>query len=88
MDELTSTEFRRRYATLKSATMIVALGRPIGMWIPVSRGGFVPVSLAREGGNTILDAKGTVDDIDESASRGNSFNTRPFTPVPKRERGG
>jgi hypothetical protein len=34
MDTMTSTEFRRRYATLTEPTMVTVLGRPIGIWNP------------------------------------------------------
>lgn len=34
MDELTSTEFRRRYATLTSPTVVTVNGHRIGVWRP------------------------------------------------------
>jgi hypothetical protein len=34
MDELTSTEFRRRYASLTKPTVVKVLGRVIGTWVP------------------------------------------------------
>ena len=34
MDEIRSSEFRRRYATLRKPTAVTVLGRVIGRWLP------------------------------------------------------
>ena len=34
MDEMPSTEFRRRYATLLRPTIVTVNGHPIGVWQP------------------------------------------------------
>lgn len=68
MDEMPSSEFRRRYASLRTPVKVMALGRPIGMWIPSVVGDDAPPVLKGE----------LVYKTEEP-----SFNTRPFTPVPK-----
>lgn len=35
-DTLSSSEFRKRYATLKRRTVVSANGHPIGVWDPVT----------------------------------------------------
>jgi hypothetical protein len=36
MDELASTEFRKRFARLKEPIIVTANGHPIGEWIPAT----------------------------------------------------
>jgi hypothetical protein len=36
MDELASTEFRKRYATLKEPVVVTVNGHAIGTWLPMS----------------------------------------------------
>jgi hypothetical protein len=36
MDELASTEFRKRYAALKEPVIVTVNGHPIGTWTPLS----------------------------------------------------
>jgi hypothetical protein len=80
MDEMPSSEFRRRYAALTKPTVVTAGGRPIGQWIPASHRLSVMVDL--DGAVTIdpPPMKGQPVEISMAVDR---FSTRPFTPVPK-----
>lgn len=70
MDTLPSSDFRRRYASLKTPTVVTVNGHPIGEWRPIS---------------TAIDSQ-AVDAIrpGEPVVPETRFNSRPFTPVPKR----
>lgn len=92
MDEMTSSEFRKRYASLTAATVVMAGGRPIGQWIPVTQRLSVSVT---DGGMTIdpPPLKGQAidvaypyepDSLKVTTTAGERFNSRPFTPVPKK----
>lgn len=68
-----SSKFRKRYATLARTTLVTVNGHVIGRWTPI----------------------GTTDEViaypDESGEmtvrvERDRFNTRPFTPVPKKGR--
>ncbi len=69
MNELSSTEFRKTYASLKEPVEVTVNGHVIGTWLPT---GTPPISVE------IMDSSGTV-----VARNTHTFNTRPFTPVPK-----
>ena len=83
MDEMTSSEFRRRYATLTEPTVVTALGRPIGEWIPAD---YRP----KIGLTTTVSLKGEAKmmgprEIIEQPSLTDRFNSQPFTgPIPKK----
>lgn len=72
MDTLTSSEFRRRYASLTKPTTVTVLGRSIGVWLP---GSTPDERLRYEAGS--LEVKVDGQPLDH-------FNTKPFRPVPKR----
>lgn len=69
MDELPSTEFRKRFARLTEPTVVTVNGHVIGVWTPG-----VPWKIVTEG---IAAATQPGVDLDR-------FNSRPFTPVPKK----
>jgi hypothetical protein len=69
MDTLTSSEFRKVYAKLTAPTVVTVNGHAIGEWRPVPTG-FVE-----------LPAGTTPAEVEQVRDR---FNSRPFTPVPKR----
>jgi hypothetical protein len=72
MDQMTSSEFRKRYASLRVATMVTVNGHTIGTWQPqVTTDGQPIAELLAE----------TSDPRRIPIER---FNTAPFTPVPKR----
>jgi hypothetical protein len=79
MDEMPSSEFRRRYATLTEQTMVTVLGRAIGYWTPRN------VEVWRE-----MDAQPGFRErmkigLDQIAAGDTvPFNSRPFTPAPKK----
>ncbi len=90
MGEITSSEFRRRYATLKVPTSVTVLGRSIGVWVPATDGTTIQI-------DQHISPKqfGDKDIGDESTYRhsqrtvtitpGERFNTQPFTgPIPKK----
>jgi hypothetical protein len=89
MDEMPSSEFRRRYATLTKPTTVTVNGHGIGEWHPylslkdftrdeaenVIRdrqrdAGYIPGVFGRGPGTTTFDDP--------------AFNSRPFTPAPKK----
>jgi hypothetical protein len=75
MDELSSTEFRKRFARLTSPTVVTANGHVIGTWTPLT------LSYPHEPGSvrvmTFSEAD-VVRDLDR-------FNSQPFTgPIPKK----
>lgn len=67
MDEMTSTEFRRTYATLKEPTIVTVNGHPIGTWIP----------------SAFIDAGGVKSAHDRLAAEAARFDVQPITPAPK-----
>jgi hypothetical protein len=76
MDVLTSSEFRKRYASLLRPTIVTVNGHPIGVWEP-NKG-------VHEGAwRQALDTE-AVPPVHAAAVVG--FNSRPFTPVPKKAR--
>ena len=77
MDEMPSSEFRRRYATLTEPTTVRALGRVIGRWIPAD------YVIAVEGDRVRLEPRGT-EPISGYASVVPPYTRPPFTPVPKK----
>jgi len=96
MDTMTSSEFRKRYASLERPTEVTVLGRVIGRWTPgdgiVRRKDYTRLVADED----VVDfALGTPDQQSAAAKRLDagkagttiiepSFNTRPFTPVPKK----
>ena len=84
MDILPSSEFRKTFASLTKPTSVTANGHTIGSWIPA--------------GSTMTFETGKDDEIaflkrqlaDRApvtptvGPRGGQFNSRPFTPVPKK----
>lgn len=69
MDVLTSTEFRKRYASLAKPTKVTVSGHTIGVWTP---------------GGTNPNYDDIPDVFEQAIEKWERFNTRPFTPVPKR----
>jgi len=76
MDKTPSSEFRKTFSRLTDATIVTVNGHIIGEWVPVRTSRY----------QTIQEVKATLDrvrrDVDEVA--GERFNSRPFTPVPKK----
>jgi hypothetical protein len=71
MDTITSSEFRRRYASLTSPTIVTVNGHAIGTYQPIS---------------AAIDsraAEGIRPGEPHTPVGSSSFNSRPFTPVPK-----
>jgi len=69
MDEMASSEFRRRYASLLRPTVVTVNGHPIGVWQP-HKGPQEDAWRSALGTDPVPPALG-------------SFSSRPFTPVPK-----
>jgi hypothetical protein len=69
MDTINSAQFRKQYHGLLRPTLVTVNGHPIGQWVPIS---------------TAIDSR-ALDAIrpGEPTNADGSFNTRPFTPVPK-----
>jgi len=71
MDVLSSTEFRKAYARLTKPTKVLVNGHVIGIWTP--------------GGQLSYDDLPDVfDRVLNPSSDIRPFNSRPFTPVPKK----
>lgn len=83
MDELSSTEFRKRFARLTSPTVVTVNGHPIGEWRPVQ----VSVAYMLDRQRQLKDFVVLEDPVADAAkvrAMADRYNTRPFTPVPKR----
>ena len=78
MDEMKSSEFRKRYAGLTEPVFVTVNGHRIGFYQPMAPGSWVHL----EGREPLTDALGEVSEM----LRTRSFNSRPITPVPKRGR--
>jgi hypothetical protein len=76
MDEMGSSEFRRRYASLTKSTLVTVNGHTIGTWIPTEAGWLGPVAehALRQPGPVIAERHDSL----------RPFNSRPFTPAPKK----
>jgi hypothetical protein len=74
MDEMSSTEFRRRYASLTRPTIVTVNGHTIGRWMP----GAPAVDAVDVGGAPETRPVGL-----RPVDAGSRFRSRPFTPVPK-----
>jgi hypothetical protein len=72
MDRLSSADFRKRYASLTRDTLVTVNGHVIGQWTPIGR----PDEVFSNG-------PGEPVDVIRNPDR---FNSRPFTPVPKKSR--
>jgi hypothetical protein len=76
MDKMPSTQFRKTFSRLTDATTVTVNGHIIGEWVPVRTARY----------QTVQEVKATLAavrrDVDEVAAE--RFNTRPFTPVPKK----
>ena len=99
MDRLSSSEFRKRYASLTDRTEVAVNGHVIGTWVPINapvRQLTTPYPMPDEdvvdhGWGTpeqqalaterLAQGKPDVTIVEDYPTR---FNTRPFTPVPKR----
>lgn len=77
MDTMTSSEFRRRYATLSATTIVTVNGHPIGEWTPLG----YPEEVRHDA--TTDEVEITRDSPRRAKPTTERFNTRPFTPVPK-----
>jgi hypothetical protein len=81
MDVLTSTEFRKRYASLTEQTEVTAGKRLIGLWVPVPPNrGAIKIEAWITGAAADDDAVARQVNTQHNRQR---FATRPFTPVPK-----
>jgi hypothetical protein len=86
MDVLTSSEFRRRYASLKAPTRVTVNGHDIGTWMPATPfekwfDSLTDFGTPVAGDPPIIGTHGSK----RTASGG--FNSRPFTPVPRSGKG-
>jgi hypothetical protein len=70
---LPSTEFRKSYAALEEPCEVTVMGRLIGTWFPVGS-----IDYAHS-----LERPAPLDPIYQT-----QFNSRPFTPVPKKGKKG
>jgi antitoxin (DNA-binding transcriptional repressor) of toxin-antitoxin stability system len=48
MDELASTEFRKRFARLKEDVLVTVNGHPIGAWVPLKGDKRITITLPEE----------------------------------------
>jgi hypothetical protein len=76
MDRLPSSVFRKRYSALTEPVEVTVNGHVIGEWVPVKHSRYVTVQEAKA---VIADVRRDVETV--AAER---FNSRPFTPVPKK----
>lgn len=86
-DEVSSAEFRRTYSKLRQPTNVTALGRVIGQWIPANSATYVSAIVRNDEVEVfgLIPPEGAKtrepDPVNDPTFR---FNTRPFTPVPKK----
>jgi hypothetical protein len=90
MDRITSSEFRKRYASITGPTVVTVYGHAIGTWTPSSAWLAQPIAPAerilatgsREYRERFVEHLGP-DGVRE-LRLDPTFNSRPFTPVPKK----
>lgn len=92
MDTISSAAFRKTYAKLTSPTIVTVNGHVLGIWNPstpltqgIAKAFDVPEEAALSVPPSYVKARGEAQVArDEIAERIARFNSRPFTPVPKR----
>jgi hypothetical protein len=77
MDVLTSSEFRKHYASITAATEVTVGGRLLGTWIPATVASGLQAGMLGTGEQMLFAKRDPLD---------RSFNSVPFTPVPKKAR--
>ena len=84
MDVLPSSELRKTFTSLTTTTTVTANGHTIGQWIPA--GAVVKIETGKDDEIAFLKRqlanRAPVAPI--VGPRGGQFNSRPFTPVPKK----
>jgi hypothetical protein len=88
MDEMSSAEFRKRYAKLTKPTTVTVNGHPIGQWIPEHSATYVMAQLD-DGSHEVFGLTPPPDALTREPAKGDPlfrFNSAPFTPVPKSRR--
>jgi len=99
MDTISSAEFRKTYPRLTEATEVTVNGHVIGTWRPINAPIYQLEAMRLEPDEEVVDfGLGTPEQQELAAHRIDtgvpgttliepSFNSRPFTPVPKRKGG-
>jgi hypothetical protein len=89
MDVLTSAEFRKTYAKLRKPTTVTANGRVIGQWIPEHSATYVMATVGEPLKEEyeafgLTPPEGAKTRPPQESDPVFRFNSRPFTPVPKK----
>ena len=84
MDVLSSAEFRKRYASLRGPVAVTVNGHIIGRWVPGAAEYVIVDGKALSGDEQRLRAAALEWPEDPPPIFEPGFNTRPFTPVPKK----
>jgi hypothetical protein len=79
LDSITSTQFRQRYASLTQPTVVTVSGHPIGTWVPAPPS-FDETAIRQRW----LDIGKTPTTAQPPIVAQERFNSRPFTPAPKK----
>ena len=74
MDSISSAVFRRTYATLTTPVVVTVNGHPIGT--------YQPISAAIDSRYVAQERPG--EPLTPPSVTGHSFNSRPFSPAPKK----
>lgn len=77
MDEISSTEFRKRYASLREPVAVTVNGHRIGVWSPVTP--WTALEADPDFNRRLEIGKAQL-----AAGQRVPFRSRPFTPVPKK----
>jgi len=85
LDKLPSTLFRNQYPSLSKPTVVTVNGRPIGTWTPGPWGTWGAVTMPLKAKEIAAsDAELLAVESDPLTQQDRAFNSRPFTPVPKK----
>lgn len=85
MDTISSAKFRQVYAKLTEPVVVTVNGHPIGEWIPANhRPSVVVHDVVTIGGKGSTQTTTERTSVIAAPSLEERFNSRPFTPVPKR----
>lgn len=86
MDTIKSSEFRKTYASLRQPTNVTVNGHVMGQWIPANSATYVMATL--KGDHEVFGLTPPEGALLRSPKAGDplfaGFNSRPFTPVPKK----
>jgi hypothetical protein len=81
MDTISSTEFRKRFASLEQPVLVTVNGHSLGLWAPVHspEARTIQIEVLNAKGENSVSAWGR----DPTPAERSVLHERPFTPVPK-----